>query len=276
MVSDDTTGERDALTFESVFDALVAQIRVIHALVLRETKTRYGEHKIGFLWAFIEPLMFVAIMAAVFSSMHGDSPGGMPVVTFMISGFVPFVIFRDLMQQMQGAIAQNRSLLAFPQVTTFDVIVARGVLDFLVLLTVFGVLLGGAALLGFEVRVENPLMVLLVCMLLGIAGAGAGFLFASLTPLLPSVKQIASVVLGRPLFLSSGVFFTADSLPLPLRDWLLYNPIMHLIELGRSAFFHEFESTHASWSYALGWVVGLFAFGLIVHQAVRRRAVIGI
>ena len=117
---------------------------------------------------------------------------------------------------------------------------------------------------------------LAACLLLMTFGTGFGFLFAALTPIVPSTRQIATGLLGRPLFFSSGLFFTAESVPAPLRDWLLYNPLLHMLELLRSAFFHEFESPYGDWSYAVLWAVGAFAFGLLAHQALRRRAIVGL
>jgi len=38
--------------------SLVIQTRVIGALVMREIITRYGRHNIGFMWVFVEPMMF--------------------------------------------------------------------------------------------------------------------------------------------------------------------------------------------------------------------------
>ena len=252
------------------------QLRVIHALVLRETKSRYGEHKMGFLWAFVEPMLMVGVMVVMFSIIRHDRPGGMPLVPYMATGFLPFMVFRDTMQQMVGAIVQNRSLLAFPQVTTFDVILAKALLEVAVLLVVFVVFIAVIALAGIEVRIERPLGVLGGLLMFALAGTGLGFILASLTPIVPATRQFASAVLGRPLFFTSGVFFTADSIPAPAREILLYNPLLHLSEFTRSAFFHEFETTHASWSYAFGWVAGLVSVGLVVHQALRKRAVVGI
>ena len=175
---------------------------------------------------------------------------------------------------MQGAIGQSRSLLTFPQVTTFDVILARGILQILVTFFVLGFLLYLAFLAGFDVKVERPLGVLMVCGLLCVLGLGMGFLFASLEPLIPSIKQFGAQVFGRPLYFSSGLFFSADTLPGPIRDVLLYNPVLHMIELVRGEFFYEFETSYGSWAYASIWAFGAFAVGLTVHQAVRKRAVI--
>ena len=261
-----------------VLEGASTQLRVIHALILRETKSRYGEHKMGFLWAFVEPMLMVGVMVMMFSVIRGDSDrgGGIPVVLFMATGLLPFMVFRDTMQQMVGAIVQNRSLLSFPQVSTFDVLIARALLELAVLLVVFVVFMTVLALLGFEVRVERPLGVLGGILLFAMAGTGVGFFLASLSPVMPAIRQFASAVLGRPLFFTSGVFFTADFIPEPARGWLLYNPLLHLSEFTRSAFFHEFETSHASWGYALAWVIGLITLGLLTHQALRKRAVIGI
>jgi len=264
------------LTLAAIQSALFTQARVIYALILRETKTRYGEHKLGFLWAIIEPLVMVAVFVGIFATIRSGSPGGMPMVLFMLSGIVPFTLFRDTMTQMQGAIAMNRMLFAFPQVTTFDVIFARGLLEVLLLSGVFVMLLFGMNIIGYEVRVERPLGVLAACGLLSLMGMGLGFIFASLSPIIPSMKQISSALLGRPLFLGSGIFFIAESIPAAVREYLLYNPLMHMLELLRSAFFQEFESAYGSWGYATTWSLCTFGFGLLVHQAMRRKAIIGL
>lgn len=276
MPTTDASTAPPKLSLDDIKYALTTQARVVSALMLRETKTRYGEHKLGFLWAIIEPLIMVAVFVGVFSSIRSDSPAGMPLVPFMLCGIVPFTLFRDTMQQMQGAISLNKMLFAFPQVTTFDVIIARGLLEMLLMGGVFILLLFGMNTAGWEIRIERPLGVLAACLLLGMMGMGMGFVFASIVPIMPSMRQISSAVLGRPLFLSSGIFFIAETVPAPVREYLLYNPLMHMLELLRSAFFYEFESTHASWTYATTWAVCTFAFGLLIHQAVKRRAIVGL
>lgn len=265
-----------AVTIDSVLQGLGTQSRVIRAIILRETMTRYGEHKIGFLWAFLEPILLVLVVSAVFHAMGAEMPGGMHIVAFMITGFVPFAIFRDTMSQTQGAIAQNTTLIGFPQVTSFDLIVARALLELAVLLSVLVIMLAGTGLIGLEVRCEKPLELLAVCVMLSMTGLGLGFIFASLTPLIPSIRQLSAQALGRPLFLGSGLFYVTESLPSGARDILLYNPLLHMIELGRSAYFYEFESSYVSWSYAACWALGTLAFGMTVHQALRKRAIVGL
>jgi len=263
----------DSITFTKILGALATQTRVINALILRETKTRYGNYKIGFLWALIEPLVGVTVFVMIFANLRNDSPSGMPLVAFMLVGFCCYSLFRDPWGSLQGSISGNRHLLTFPQVTTFDIILARAILEVLVCFFVLGFLLYMAYLAGYEVRCENPLGVLVACCLLAILGTGAGFLFASLEPLIPSVKQITQV-LNRPLYFGSGLFYTADTLPEAARDYLLYNPILHIMELLRSEFFYEFETSYGSWAYATIWSFSTLAVGLLTHQAFHKRAII--
>lgn len=266
--------EERQITFALILQAIRTHARVINALVLRETKTRYGNYKIGFLWALLEPAMSISVFALIFSALRHDRPGGMPLVTFMLVGFVSFAMFKDPWTKMQGAIAQSRQLLTFPQVTSFDVTIAKGLLEVIVTLFVLALLLFLAFVIGVEVRAERPLGVIAVLGLLATASVGMGFFFASIEPLIPSIRQFTNQVMGRPLFFSSGLFFTADSVPEPILKYLLYNPVLHMIELVRSEFFHGFETSHGSWFYASAWSFGLLALGLVTHQALRKKAIV--
>ena len=263
--------ERPPITRVDVFKAMQTQARVVWALMLRESLNRYGEFKIGFLWAFIEPFLTVMIFVAIFGATRTDSPGGMPLIQFMMIGIVSFSFFKDPMNSMQSAISQSKTILAFPQVTTFDVLTSRAALEVSITLIVLAFLMSMAHLFGYTSNIERPLGVLAVIGLLATMGIGFGFTISSIEPLVPSVKKIISLLSGRPLFLTSGLFFIAESIPAQARDYMLYNPILHCMELLRSEYFMEFDSQYGSWSYVIAWAVGSLAVGLSTHRAMRRK-----
>lgn len=251
--------------------AAATQGRVVHALMLRETKSRFGRQKLGYLWAVLEPAAFVALLAVIFSLARESSPSGMPVVPFMMTGFVPFFLFRSTMTQTMGAIETNRVLLTFPQVTLIDLVLVRALLEIATLTVVFFLLLTAAHALGFTIDIENPLQVLFALACLALTGFGLGVAFASLVPLFRSVQQIVSIIMGRPLFFTSGLFFTAEMMPGGIRELLLLNPILHMIEWLRSAFFVEFESRYMSMEYALGTALLTVFIGLLMLRGLRKR-----
>lgn len=263
----------DAITPSAIMSALVTQARVVNALMLRETKTRYGRHKLGFFWIFIEPLFFVGLFLAFKLLVRSPTSGGMPDAYFIITGITPFLLFRQTMSSLANAIAGSRSLLAFPQVTTFDVMLSIVLLEFASLLMVFAILLVGCAAFFGPYAIENPLLVLYGIMLLGISGTGLGMMFASLVPILPSIKNITNPLFGRPLFFTSGIFFTADMIPSGVREYVLYNPLLHMVEMIRSGFFVEFESQYIDHRYALLFATCLLLTGLLMHQSMRNHAI---
>ena len=59
------------------------QTRVIWALMLRETKTLFGKHKLGYMWALINAAFSIGIFWAIrdfggFLAPHGHVHAGVP------------------------------------------------------------------------------------------------------------------------------------------------------------------------------------------------------
>lgn len=255
--------------------ALETQGRVIYAIILRETKSRYGEHRLGFFWVLLEPILMIAGFTLMRNLLGARVSHGMEPELYMLTGIAPFLLFRGVMGSTSAAIAANKALLGFPQVTTFDLVMARAILEFATIICVFFVLLLGFYLLGFEVDIERPLAFFGAFCLMFAAGLGVGLVLCSISPFFPSVKQLSGQLFGRPLFFTSGVFFTAEDLPASVREILLYNPLLHVTEFARSTFFKSFESNYFDLEYAFLFCFWLLAFGLMVHQALHKR-VLGI
>lgn len=259
------------MAWRTYLSTAATQCRVLHALMLRETKSRFGRQKLGYLWALLEPTAFVVIFTTLFAYARQNAPSGMPLVPFMITGIAPFILFRKTMTQTLSAIERNRVLLTLPQVKLLDLVLARALLEAATLTIVFFVILLGAHALGYTIRVENPLLVLLVLACLAVTGFGLGAAFAAIVPFVRSTQQVVSIFAGRPLFFISGLFFTAEMLPSSVRDLMLLNPLLHMMEWMRSAFFVEFESQYMSVSYAvISALVSTFV-GLVLLRGLRRR-----
>ena len=256
--------------------AAATQVRVLHALILRDMQTRFGRQTLGYLWAIFEPLLFVAVFVAVLSLRGKVAPAGIDVTLFIITGILPFFLFRNVLTTCLHAIQAARPLLIFPQVTPFDVVMARTVLEFATGFVVLAIVVGAAAWAGLPVNVERPLECIIYFVALCMLGFGTGATFGALAPIYLFIQRIIPAFLGRPLFWISGVFFTADMIPEGIRGIALYNPILHLIELFRSAFFVEFESTHADPMYAAFWVVVATLLGGLMQRGLRKQMLIAV
>ena len=254
----------------SLVDGLATQVEVVEALILRETRTRFGAHQMGYLWALIEPTLWVATFAALFLAIGRSVPDGMTIVPFLTTGILPYNIFQSTASRSIAAIPSNRGLLFYRQVRPLDVIAARSVLEVSTLVTVFAVLLGLHLLVSEDRAAPDLLATLLGLGLAGALGGSLGLVLSSLNVYSNVVERIYGP-LSRPLFWCSGLFFTAEDLPDRARDILLFNPILHVVECVRSAWFPMQPSRYFSLGYVCWWIVALAALGLLLERSARRR-----
>jgi capsular polysaccharide transport system permease protein len=250
---------------------IITHSRVIHALILREMKTRFGRAQLGYLWALIEPALYVLIFLGLYALRGRTAVSGMPIAVFLLTGAIPFIMFRDTMMRSMIAIQSNRPLLTFPQVTPIDLVLGRALLEMATTLVAFALLIVIFVATVGPVKVADPLGVFVWLAVLGLLGFGAGAAFGALAPLFPSVQQLVPSILIRPLFFVSGLFFTAEMIPEQIRDYALLNPLLQLTELVRAAFFHEFESPHTDVTYVVLFTLVTLFLGLAIQRALLKR-----
>lgn len=249
---------------------LYAQLWVIQTLALRETRTRFGNHRLGYVWALMEPLVWMATFGGMFHLAAKAPPTGMEMVTFLATGIIPYDIFSKSVDRCAACIDANRGLLFYPQVHPLDIVFARAALEFATYLVVFVVIVGTHALVVGHGSVADPLMLLQGLVLASLLGTSLGLLFAVLAVENNIVERVRGPLM-RPLFWTSGIFFTLNSLPLAAREVMLWNPVIHCVEFVRSGFFESYEGQYMSASYVVVWILGLSFVGLTVERAVRHK-----
>lgn len=249
---------------------LLVQIQVVRALVLRETRTRFGQHKLGYLWAILEPLLLIATFAAMYVIVGRTNPGGVSVVPFLACGFVPFLLFRETSGRAVAAIESNKGLLFYPDIRPLDLVAARVLLEIATNLVAFALIMGGIALWEGQLRVGSWLTTLLGLALASGLGAGLGLVFCGLSTYTKSADRIMGPLL-RPLFWISAIFYPSGSLPSTARDLLTWNPVLHVVEITRDGWFPAYHVPHVNPWYPLAWIVVLLFLGLTLERVARRR-----
>ena len=61
----------------------------VHALMMREIKTRFGSNRMGYFWALAEPIAQAGIMALMFSLMGRNSVAGSLLRCFSWLAYCP-------------------------------------------------------------------------------------------------------------------------------------------------------------------------------------------
>ena len=76
--------------------------------------------------------------------------------------------------------------------------------------------------------------------------------------------------MNRPLFLVSGVIVLFDTVPLPYRDWMWWNPLAHPIGLVRKGIYSTYDATYVSSVYVLAVSGVTLALGLLLLRRYHR------
>ena len=239
-----------------------AMLRTVIALMLREMSGTYGRSPGGYVWALAEPVLGIALLSAVFSIGFRSPQLGNNFAIFYATGLLPFLMFNDLSSKTAQAINYSRQLLAYPRVTLIDAIIARFLLNFLTQLLVSYILL--ACILTFwETRTSLEVDRLLLTYLMTIAlSLGVGIFNCFLMSLYPIWQRTYSI-LTRPLFLVSGIILIYELVPMPYRDWLWYNPLIHITGEMRGAFYNSYDAAYVSPLYVFGFSAVFGVTGLL-------------
>jgi len=256
--------ERPARPEPGLFERLCAQFRVLQALIIRETRTRFGESRLGYGWALLEPLLHILMLSAVFALlMHGRPPIGTHFFIFYLTGLIPYFLFVHSSSAMTHAIVANVALLQLPLVTTFDVILARGLLEVVTDVLVAAILLAGFAVAGLPAVPADCWSPAVAAGTAAALGVGCGFVNAVVNRWCKSWDKIW-VQLTRVLYFFSGIFYVPGMMPDRMREILTWNPVLQAIDWFRSGFFanyqpHWLDCRYAVIAAALALLVGVGA-----------------
>ena len=249
------------------------QRAVLFALVLREMKSRVGGQWVGAVWTLIEPLTHVLILVTILGFMRGVVLPGIEYPVFLVTGLLPFFLFQHLALRLMDGIESNRGLFSYRQVKPLDTLISRACVEALMNLLVYAFTLGILAWLGFSVVPSGPLEMLGVNAVMILLGTGFGVFSAVVSHDRPRLRSFIRMTM-MPLYFASGVIFQVDLLPREYLDWLLLNPLLHLVELSRHAFIPAYvpaEGVNALYPLLCTLAVG--ALAMLLYRADRLRLV---
>lgn len=241
--------------------SLTVTRRVISALLLRELLTRYGRNNIGFLWLFVEPMLFVIVITMIWTVMKKIHASDIPIVAFALTGYSSLLLWRGMPGRCMGAMQSNKSLLYHQQVTILDVYIARILLEFMAVSTSFVVLAIAFYAMDWIRAPEDALQVLGGWLLLGWFGAGLGMTIGGLAEKSVVIRNLWGPfhILLTPF---SGVAYIADALPAKMREVVLYLPMLNALEYVREGWFGSLIRAHYDIPYVIVFNLLLTFVGL--------------
>ncbi len=244
----------------------------IAILMERERKTRFSAGKLGYLWAYITPVVWIALIVTLFWVLQRTTPIHVPVEIFIATGILPYLVFRQTVTALSRTLTANRYLRYLRPVSNSDIMSATMLLEAFNMVTIAALIFGGISILFGSSLPVSPAGVLFSLALAWGIGCGVGR-FVAAAGLLSDAFARSVPLLLRPLFWLSGIFYTATDLSQEIQSILWYSPFLHITELVRQSYFLGYTSPIASVWYPIAISALFFLASMPLEVFATRRRI---
>lgn len=255
--------------FQELRQGWAVQVRVIHALMIRELTTRFGRENIGFLWIMFEPLLFAGLVALMWRLTKGPEEHGVSVIAFIVTGYIPITLFRHGVARSVAVFTVNSSLLYHRQVKIIDFIFVRFVIE----------ILGGMMAYLFIATILIVLDEFPIPNNIGLLISG-WFLYAlfslSLCLIIAPLSEMSDVlekfvpVTTYVMIPFSGLFYMASWMTPDIREFVLFSPFVNAMEMMRKGVWGDQITAYYNIWNPIGCSMIAAAIGLALCRHVRR------
>jgi capsular polysaccharide transport system permease protein len=267
------SAERDVArpkSYTSTTHALREKGNVMKAVMLRDMRTRFFDHGLGFLIVSIWPLVHILVLLLVSRIAGRTAPFGDSASVFYATGIIPTIAFMYVSRFMSLSVILNKPMLVFPAVTVIDIMAARAYLEiiaaFLTLVFVFTYLwLTGED--PFPYKPEQAVLCYLSTLLLAI---GVGSIAGVITTFLPFFATVYALMMIL-VYMSSGALFVTSAMPDVIAIPLSYSPIVQCVEWMRTSYFETYSDRLIDKEYVVYFGMSSLFVGLLLERVLRRK-----
>ncbi len=256
---------------ESTFrEGIAIQRRVIWALILRETVTRYGRENLGMLWFFAEPLLFIVGITLLWSYIEPRSIPSGTIAAFAVVSYPTVLLWRNGANRVAKAIESNRALLHHRPIRPQDFFYSRILLEFASATAAFLVIFILFVAVGISHYPANLFDMVMGWFMVAWFAFGFALIMGGLSEVSEVVEKISHIILYLMLPFS-GAFFPAYIVPEPTRNYLLLFPLADCVEFFRYGYYGDSFPCYYHLGYTVACNLALTLFGLaMMTYAIRK------
>jgi lipopolysaccharide transport system permease protein len=203
---------------------------VLVVLVRRDQASRYRRTAMGVLWAVASPLLFLLVLYLVFGYILVSQI--QHFASYLFIGLVAWTWLQDTVIESAASIVSNPSLANQPHFPIAVLPVATttlNLINFIFALPVVVVVLAIEGIVPGPTVVALPLV--MVCQFVLVLALA--YIVAAVNVVFRDAQHMIPVLL-QLVFFASGIFFDLADLPEGVRQILLLNPAVHLLDAYRA------------------------------------------
>ncbi len=194
----------------------------------------------------------------------------MPTLPFLILGIGGWHMMRVTTLKLGYELTRDRNLTRLEPIDTLTVAAAKALELAFSYTAVVAVAMACVAFWSHDPGPRNLLGVAFYWSLLAVSGFGLGLLLNLCRHYLPGVSLLAMPIF-RIGFFFSGVVVVSEQFPEKFRVLLVWNPVLHIMQLLRTEYFVQYRSQDAMPLVACGFVLTVLFLGCAAELSRRRR-----
>lgn len=223
-------------------------VDITMGLFSREVKSSFGGYQMGFVWAIFEPIVHIVTFSVILMNTQVGMANPMDIPYFVLSGIIPFFLFRNVTKGVLSSAKTNRSAFSYPIVQPIHGVAAKllfesfvYVLSFVAIYCIMWIFISPPPVVMDALKAGMALFSIVMLSL------GFGLILMVLRCFVKSVEKVTNIVF-RPLYFLSGIFYSISMVPVEYHFVFTWNPIFHGIEIFREATYGT-EAMYGSFAY---------------------------
>lgn len=237
-------------------------IFALKQMVSREIKRKYARSYLGIVWSVLNPLLTMAVMSMIFSTIFKRSIENFPI--YYLTGTILWSFFSQSTTAAMTGLVDNKSLLLKVKLTKQTFILSR-VLTALANLgyTMIAYIL---MLIVFTVKPSVTMLLFpLVIVFLFLFSMGISYILSIAYVFFGDIKYLYSVVLTIWMYMSA-IFYPVDNVTPVMQRIISANPVYSYIQFARECVMYQKVPDGEVWLKMIGWGVGVFLVGYYIFR----------
>ena len=199
--------------------------------IKRDFQAKYRQSLLGSAWAVLQPLAMILVYTVVFSQLMGPrlmgSDDPMAYSVYLCSGIFTWGLLTEITGRSQIIFLEHANLLKklrFPWLSLPAIAVGNACLNFAIVFGLFTVFLCAVGRFpGWPYLAMLPLLVIQIAL-----AAGLGVVLGVLSVFFRDIGPFYAIVL-QFWFWMTPIVYPLNTLPPPVRDLILLNPMTPLV-----------------------------------------------
>ena len=235
---------------------------ILFNFAISDLKIRYRNSVLGVLWSFIEPLLLLAVLFVVFSTMFKFEIPNFPI--YLLLGIVCYRFFQNGTTLALNSLTNRSSTITqiyFPRSIPG---LSAGITSAIMLvfeLMVLGIFMAAFQFIPTVTILLLPLVLALELLLI----FGIALPLSVLNVKFKDTEFIWGVVLSAGFFLTP-IFYQFDMLPEAIRNVLQFSPMVQIVTMAHHVVLYGMLPSVNTVLYAVGSISAITVIGYLIFR----------